>query len=289
MKPYIFPVSVKNGSNEVVSRTFGNWGGVSERCYIRIQKDSISYSIKSVEKIKFSEKFSVKNSKTIILEDDSMSDYILDNDECELVFKEFEIFEVESILDSGSGYKKGDLIFLSGGTPVNSFSDIDNRASLEITNVGKDGEIKSFKVKNYGRYSKTPDSINIVSTNNDGIGAELNVEFKQKSDRTIVRREILNKVPSEGKLILFLDSSIPENESFGILTIAKEKIVLESSYMGVSSEKASHEIIRDFTPNYRLPFAAPNSQNIEFVFNQAISILDKELKRIENRISSTDD
>ena len=285
MKPFNFKVSVKNGSKEVVAQSGNSWNGVSDRCFIRIQKDSISYSVESVEDLKLSEKFSVKNNKTIILEDDSESDYILAGDECELAFKEYEVFEVETILDSGSGYNKGDIIYLSDGEVIEDHSDFtNNKASFEIVEVGKNGQIKQIKLKNSGRYSKIPNVSNLVTTNGEGKEAELRVEFRPKSDRTIIRREIVNKIPNDGTTILFLDNNIPNNEISGVLTISKQKIVLEGEYLGVSNDSASHEIIRDFTPNFRLPFAAPNSQNLEFVFNQAMSMIDKELTKINQKL-----
>lgn len=287
MKPYNFKVSAKNGSTEVYSETGSKWNGVSERCYIRIQKDSISYSIKSVEEAKLSEKFDVKNSKTIIVEDTRCLDYLMDKDEIDLAFKEYEVFEVENILESGSGYQKGDVVYLSGGSTVESYSETeDNRASFEITGVGNKGEIRMIRLKNSGRYSEIPDYHNIVLTDGKGSSAEFSVEYKSKTNRTSIRRQIVNRIVSGGKVLLFLDSAIPDNQKSGVLTVTKDKIVLESEYLGVTNDSASHEIIRDFTPNYRLPFAAPNSQNIEFVFNQAMSVLDRELKRIESRINS---
>lgn len=286
MKPYNFKISVRNGSNEIFAQTGYKWAGVSERCYIRAQKDSISYSIKSIEEIKLSEKFEVKNSKTILLEDDSSLPYLMDNDEIELVFKEYEVFEVENILDSGSGYSKGDVVRLSGGIPVESFSGSEeNRASFEVTGVGKNGEIRMIKLKNSGRYSEVPDLSNHVVSDGNGSSAQFSVEFKAKDNRTSVRRQIINRIPTDGKVLLFLDSAIPDNQKRGVFTVTKDKIVLESDYMGVTNDSALHEIIRDFTPNYRLPFAAPNSQNIEFVFNQAMSLIDNELKKINQRLN----
>ena len=285
MKPYNFRVSVINGSDEVIAQSGTNWNGVSERCYIRIQKDTISYSIKSIEDFKISEKFSVKNGKSLVIEDDSTSSYILCGDECELVFKEYEVFEVENIVESGTGYEKGDIVYLSGGKVVESFSETsDNRASFEITNVGSKGQIKMIRLKNSGRYSEVPKESNLVFTELKGTGAELKIEFKSKSDRTILRREIVDKIISKDSVILLLDSSVPNNETSGVLTISKQKLTLESDYLGVSNDSAGHEIIRDFTPNYRLPFASPNSQNLEFVFNQSMSLIDKQLSLLDKRI-----
>ena len=285
MKPYNFKVSVINGSDEVIAQSGTNWNGVSERCYIRIQKDTISYSIKSIEDFKISEKFSVKDGKSLVIEDDSTSSYILRGDECELVFKEYEVFEVENIVESGTGYEKGDIVYLSGGKVVESFSGIsDNRASFEITNVGSKGQIKMIRLKNSGRYSEVPNESNLVFTERKGTGAELKIEFKSKSDRTILRREIVDKIISKDSVILLLDSTVPNNETSGVLTISKQKLTLESDYLGVSNDSAGHEIIRDFTPNYRLPFASPNSQNLEFVFNQSMSLIDKQLSLLDKRI-----
>lgn len=292
MKIFNFNVSVTNGSPEVISQSSSKWNGVSERCYIRIGKDSISYSIKSLEDFKLSEKFIVseQSEKIIKIENVDLYPYILDKDEVELMFKEYEVFDVENIIESGSGYKKGDILFASGGDVIESFSGKEeNTASFEITGVSNKGEVRMIKLLNSGRYSTTPNSFNITSTNGIGSGCQLNIEFRSKSERSLIRREILNVIPEKNTLTLFLDQPVSKNQKAGVLTLSKQKIILETNYMGVSSRGVSHEIIRDFTPNYRLPFAAPNSQNIEFVFNQAMSILDRELKRIESRISSTDD
>lgn len=292
MKQFNFKVSVKNGSEEVVSQSGNFWNGVSERCYIRIGKDSISYSIKSLEDFKVSERFIVsdRSEKVIKIENSDLYPYILDNDDVELMFREYEVFDVENIIESGSGYKKGDILFASGGDVIESFSGKEeNTASFEITGVSNKGEVRMIKLLNSGRYSTVPDSSNVTFTNGSGSGCQLNIEFRSKSERSLIRREILNVIPEKNALTLFLDQSVPKNQKAGVLTLSKQKIVLETDYMGVSSRGVSHEIIRDFTPNYRFPFAAPNSQNIEFVFNQAMSILDRELKRIENRISSIED
>jgi len=285
MKPYNFKVSVINGSREVVAQSGTNWNGVSDRCYIRIQKDGISYSIKSIEDFKISEKFYIKNNRNLVIEDESVSSYILDGDECELVFKEYEVFEVENIVEAGSGYKKGDVVYLYGGKPVESFSETeDNRASFEVTGVGSKGQIKMIRLKNSGRYSVLPSETNPVFMDGEGRGAEFKIEYKSKSDRTVIRREIIDKIISDNGIILILDSNIPDNQTSGVLTISKQKIILETDYVGVSNDSANHEIIRDFTPNYRLPFASPNSQNLEFVFNQSVSLIDKQFYLLEKRI-----
>jgi len=71
---------------------------------------------------------------------------------------------------SGTGYKVGDDLILSGGSPLEP-------AIFKVTQVGLNGEVQAVKYVAHGKYSTLPPTPNTPTTNGLGTGCTLHLEL----------------------------------------------------------------------------------------------------------------
>ena len=80
--------------------------------------------------------------------------------------------------------------------------------------------------------------------------------------------------------------SLPTGIKEGKLSIEKWEMILVSNYQGENKIAQPFQVIRDFTPNYRIPLITKNSFNQELIINHALTILDKKIAELENKLKN---
>ena len=93
------------------------------------------------------------------------------------------VYTIDSIANSGEGYKTGDLLYIAGDAL--SGNDFLNRATITVTDVNNQGEIQTATIA-----GTAPDgaasSPNAMETNNDGNSDPMSIKYDTVSDTVVM-------------------------------------------------------------------------------------------------------
>ena len=100
-------------------------------------------------------------------------------------------------------------------------------------------------------------------------------------DRTIAGIELL----TNGTLIM-LNHPLPPRVMSGEIKAEKWEVTLHTDYMSESKYNVDYDIVKDFTPNYDLPLLRGDLASNHLLHNEAMAIIDKKIKELEEKIDS---
>lgn len=275
--------SIKKDSNKLISATFADWSAVREGTFLKFQNDLHFYTVHRVDRRIYIKDFEVISPNTIKVNEDVGLD-ISEQDTLNISFKEYELNTIHRIVNGGWGFKIGDNVIFNGGVPsLNTRDNILENAVLDVVRIGSRGEIIEIKIANRGKYIEPPPTTINLNTN-DGSGALIEASYKLANNRTFTERDVDRIEYKSGETIIYLVYPLLGGIKNGKLSAEKWEITLSSNYNGENKINEEFQIIRDFTPNYKMPLLAQNSQNQELMINRSVTILDNKIKELEDRI-----
>lgn len=277
--------SIKKDSNRLISTTFADWSAIREGTFIKFDDDQNFYIASHVEKRTFLKDFIVIEPHIIQINEDCGTN-INEDDNLVISFKEYELITVYKIISAGKHYRVGDKLTLNGGAASLNITDNTLHSSaVLVTRVGDQGEILEIQIENRGKYLVPPNSITELK-GGFGVGASVEAGYKLTDHRSFIEKDVEKIDFKHSETILRLFYSLPPGIKEGKLSIEKWEIVLTNNYVGATKIKQPFQIIRDFTPNLRIPLLAPNSPNQELIFNNALTILDRKIAELEKKIKN---
>ena len=276
--------SIKSNSNKITSTTNADWSAIREGTFIKFDNDYCFYTVAKVEKKLFLKSFELIAPNILKINED-IGVNICEDDFVKISYKEYELNTVHKIVSSGKGYKNGDRITLSGG--INSLNIQDNTLNptiLEVINIGEGGEIKEVKINQRGLYIEPPGVLNSVN-GGTGSGCSVEVSFKLIDFRSFAEKDVQKIEFKSAETYLYLVYPLPKGIKEGKISAEKWELTLSTEYPGDTKLNQPLEIIRDFTPNYNIPLVAKNSLSSYITTNQALTLIDKKLKELEDKIN----
>ena len=277
--------SVRRGDAKVISTTFSDWSALREGTFIKFNDDPQFYIVSCTERKTYLKDFITLESSVIKVNEDCGVN-INEGDTLHISYKEHELSTIYKIISAGKGYRIGDQLTLAGGTAsLNITDNILNSTKFIASKVGDEGEIAELNIIDKGKYIEIPPQITDLK---GGLGslASLEVGFKLTDHRAFIERDV-QKVEFKGSAtIIHLVYSLPTGIKEGKLSIEKWEMILVSNYQGENKIAQPFQVIRDFTPNYRIPLITKNSFNQELIINHALTILDKKIAELENKLKN---
>lgn len=275
--------SVRKNTNTIISTTFADWSAIRSGTFIKFVDDFNFFTVSHVNKKTFLKDF-VKAQSHVLQINENCGVNINEGDSLTISYKEYELSTVYKLISAGKGYSVGDVLTLDGGTPSLNLSDNTlNSGVITVNKIGEMGEILEFDITEKGKYITSPETITSLK-GGDGSGAVIECGFKLSDHRSFIERDV-ERVEFKGSdTLVYLYYALPDSIKEGKLSIIKWEIVLTGNYTGENKINQTIQIIRDFTPNYRIPLLAQNAQNQELIFNNALITLDKKVAELEDKI-----
>lgn len=287
MKEFGFTVSILSNTNRAISSTETNWTAIRNGSFFIFGDDTVFYQVGSVKELNIIKDFKIIAANQISFAS-NLCPLFLNLDSIELSFKQYEVDEVVGIFSAGTGYKQGDIVCLSGGIPVKDISEnISKPAMFQVTKVNGFGGIEDLIILDPGQYISTPNTTTtVVNTLGSGANGGLNLLYKI-SDKRIVLDRVVNNVDYYPEVtVLHLDYDLPENLTNGKLSLRKWEALLTSNYIGESKLNSSYKVLRDFTPNLKLPVITKNNSNLDVLVNQGFQTIDCEFGKIKSALKN---
>lgn len=255
---------------------------------IKFDADSEVYNVARCESFFYITPFEVENSEFLWVKADSSID-LVEGDNIEISYKEYEVESDFKVLNSGRGYSVNDILTIKDGTPcVDLQSQISQYSELKVLAVDESGGVTSIELLSGGKYTKVPDgqvSFGYRPPGGKGSDLEFILTYKLINNRSIIDREI-HEIRKEGERYkLLLNNPLPHYIVEGKLSVRKSQIFLSSPYGSESKINSTYSLMTNFTENYRLLFLAENSLSTASIYNEMIIFLDKKLKATEERLS----
>tara|TARA_B100000287_G_scaffold338719_2_gene324762 strand:- start:4996 stop:5877 length:882 start_codon:yes stop_codon:yes gene_type:complete len=283
-KKYGHTVSVLQGSNKVIACSKADWLPLKTGGFIIISGDDEFYKISHKEKFMLSKEALVEDRSKLII-DENLGPSLSINDDISFIYKEYQVSEV-SVLDGGSNYAQGDVIKPSTGVcKYNSLDEIDVPATFVVDSVGEDGSIESVSIQSNGVYNIAPDEQS-DTTGGSGSGAKLNIISSLINNRPIEDRTIAGIELLTNSTLIMLNHPLPPRVMSGEIKAEKWEVTLHTDYMSESKYNVDYDIVKDFTPNYNLPLLRGDLASNHLLHNEAVAIIDKKIKELEEKIDS---
>ena len=276
-KNFGYTASILKGSNRLIASSQANWAGLPKNCYIIFDDEEDFYKVVSKESVFLIKDFE-KVSENQILIDENVGVKLSLNDRIKLTFKEYELSNID-IKKAGSGFKAGDILSVKGGVCKKDLvNDLTIPADIKVSKVNKNGAIKNIKINTKGSYLDRPDSTLIIDS------AEIDLVFSPSDKRVIEDRSISNILYSDDKTILELNHALPPNLINGKLSVEKWELILNSNYSKETKVNGTYRVLTEFTPNLNLPLLRTDLSKNEAILNQALMIIDKEIKELKDKL-----
>lgn len=279
MKQFGFSLLIEENSNVAYSHSECNWSSIRDGDLLKISNLPTIHTIQRKEKSFFSKKFNVVSNNTIAIDGD-YSSILFESDLINLICNEYEILNIKEIKNGGNGYNVGDIIAPQDGVAsINLFDNSKQEIKLKVESIGENGSITSVKVLNGGIYSIVPSG---VFTG----GAILDINYRILDKKNILERNITSLSYTNEQTIIVLDINLPDFVKNGDVTFNKWKLFLSEKYNGKTLINVNYEIIRDYTPNIKLPLVLKNSLSFEEIYNESMKKIDYELQKIKDKLAS---
>lgn len=277
-----FPAGIEKGTNRFVSSSKSSWRHINTSNFFRIKNDHNFYEIVKVSEFCYNQEFETVDLNTIRIRSDVGANLLL-GDELKLMYSIFSFVTVFSISNPGVGYRVNDLIKLNIKNEIyDTYSGEEEYTSLKVTEVDERGQIIKFSIAKKGSYyNSPPEDCDVVGGH--GEKARFKCFFKETISSQILDREIVyidRNIPT----VIQLNCEIPPGITKGNLSVDKWELFITANHEK-SIYDVQYEVIKDFTPYYRMPLLLPNSFSREMIYNRSISIMDSEMRKLENRIS----
>lgn len=275
--------SIKQHSNKLISTTYSDWSAVREGSFIKFDDDIHFYTVSHLEKKTYLKDFVVVDSSVIQVNENCGAN-INPEDSLYISYKEYEISTINKIIGAGTNYKVGDRLNLAGGkASINTRDNTLNTGEITVNKIGNSGEILEVSISNHGKYIDTPPLITSLQGGN-GQNATIEFSYRLSDHRTFIERDVESVEFKSAETIIHLVYGLPNGIKEGKLSIEKWEITLTSNYTGITKINHPFQVIRDFTPNYKMPLIAQNVVNQELIYNHTIAILDRKIAELEKRI-----
>jgi len=279
-----FNISIKQNTNKVISSSEDSFGGVGLGSYIKLGNKDILFPILKTNRFFYFKDFEVVNSKEILIKEDIGINLQL-NDNLDIIIDEYELVAVMSIRNPGRQYLVDEILTISGGE---TSLDINNGqirpTKLKIEEVGFTGEILKVSCIDYGVYITPPKSESLSIGSKYGNDALFELKYNTINNKKVLKRIIKEIRIEDNKSFIKLDYSIPPGTKIGKLSTEKWEIELGNIYLEESLVGVSYKIIKDFTPNIKIPLMAKNSFSPDSVYNKGVQLIDSEISKLRNEI-----
>lgn len=283
MKPFGFTSAILKNTKKVFSSSQANWSALREQSLIMFDKEHIFYTVSKIEQLFLIKEGALLNESAIIIPE-NIGLSLFKNDEIDITYKEYELSNISKIVNSGSGYKIGDVLFLNSGTPsVNKIDNTQSLASVEVRDVTIEGKLKDIIIKDKGNYIKSPESKVIGGS---GENAEFKFIFQVKENRALVERELVSvDISKPNGTILNLNYPLPNGLTDVKISCKKWIAHLNSEYLGDTKIGVNYTVLRDFTPYYNFGLLVDTSLSPYPIYNETVKKLDSILFSIEQRLN----
>ena len=275
-------LSIVQGTNRAVVCGEGSHLNIPCGTFIRFEDDDVFYSVHKSSRSYFISEFVRVDDFTICLNQD-IGIELGPGDEVDLIVEEYAFDSLTRIVDSGTDYLEGDKLFIVGGdlAVTRGYSEA---CSFEVSRV-ESGGVKALNLLNAGRYLTFPKGP-IELGGGNGSGAKIEGLFKASPQVQPLKRIIkeIERTRADGTIRLV--HHLPPGMQSGRLSISKCSLLLSANYAGDTKVASKIEVVKDFTPNLKLPLLLRNSQSFVLVHNQALAMLDAKIKRLEEEIQA---
>ena len=134
-----------------------------------------------------------------------------------------------------------------------------------------------------GAYTTPPPEI-VTLTSSNGKELQLQLLYREIDKRGTIETNILGIQSETPDLVLTVDATFPEGVTKGKLSLTKHEIFLTASYCDGDVLNGVCSVIRDVTPYFGIPLLARGSVAPELFLNQAILMLEQEIKKLKDKI-----
>jgi hypothetical protein len=277
--------SILSNTNKIVSSSEDHWSSIKEGSFVHFSDESTFYVVGKINPLFYIKDAAVTERKKLTVNEDvginlGVGDFL------SITYKEYELMTVLGPDLPGSGYKAGDVISLEGGhLSIDKNTGMTQPATFVVTQVNIDGGILQIRLEKRGKYIIAP-AEKVAIVGGSGNGATFLVKYKTCDDRSIVDRGIISLERFPGKTVLTLDSFIPEGVQEVKLSVNKWEMLLTSNYAGETKINARYKVTSDFTPYLNIPLLIKNNASAEAIYNHAVTVIDKKLKDLDDRIKA---
>jgi hypothetical protein len=219
--------SILQNSNKLYSSSFCDWRGVREGAYFQFRKDKFTFNVVNTKLETYSKSFTIKNKNSIICPF-NFNPILIKDDNINLIHKELRVKKLLFIINPGSNYRIGDMVFCIGGILNQNYQ---SGGSFKVISVGGQGEITDLELIESGKYIQIPDNKEI-KTYSDGPGqnAELALEFEEDAVLGTLERTVSNLIFDQNETTIIFSRPLPEGITHGELNFSKWLITLNNSY-----------------------------------------------------------
>ena len=278
-----FTVSILKNTNKILSSSQDNLAGIKPGSYIKLGGTDILYQISETKQIIIFKDFELIDNRTIKINSNTNVDFQKE-DIIEIMYDEYELNSVISIVKPGRFYQNEEIITIKDGEPsVNVMDGIPYPTKLKIDEVDDNGGIVRLELNQNGKYIVPPhNNCNVISKY--GTDALLKLKYKIIDNHETLSKVIKNISFNNNETILELNYSLPSGIKNGKISCKKYEIYLTNLYLGDTLFNVNYEIFKDFTPYLKLPLMLKNSSCPEILFNDALIKIDKEIQELKKII-----
>jgi hypothetical protein len=279
-----FNISIKRNTNKVISSSEDSFGGFGIGSYIQLGNKDTLFPILKTNRFFYFKDFEVNNSKEILIKEDIGINLQL-NDNLDIIIDEYELVAIESIKETGRQYLVNEILTVVGGE---TSLDINNGqirpTKFKVEEVGLMGEILKLSCVDYGNYVAAPPKQCKLIGSKSGDASLLELKYNTINNKKVLKRVIKEIRIENNKSFLKLDYSIPPGTKVGKFSTEKWEMELGNIYLEETLIGVSYKIIKDFTPNIRIPLMAKNSFSPDSVYNKGVQLIDSEISKLRNEI-----
>ncbi len=285
MKYLTYSVVATSGSPKLIGTTQSDFCTTARPgSIVHFIGNNTTFHVNRTDKIFFVRDFQVFDKYISIKENIGFN--ILKGDNLTLSYKEFELWTLMDIKNSGKNYKVGNIIYVEGGILAGSTDHNKTEPiEFEVIEIEDGGKVKSLGLKNSGLYLESPPKIckTHCNTNIDG-GLELELEYLTRGERKIIEREVINVVADHKEAKIYLNYNVPKGVKEGKLSLTKWQIILDQNYTGETTQNAEISICRDFSKHLKMPLVNSNHFSMETSINKSLHAIDKHAENMEREI-----
>lgn len=250
---------------------------------IRIGDDKVLYEVGGVKEALFIKPFKVIGDMVKISDEDDEN--FSRGDVVKVSYKEQAVLSILQVRHGGKGYRVGELLSISGGTPsVESLDGTVHKAYLKVEQVDDKGGVQTLSINKQGKYIQTPEQ-DCELIGGSGNNCLIKVAYKVLEKRALIERTIQKMIRGSSQTIVNFHYPIPKSVTEGKISAQKWEANLTSNYVGETQIGAQYEILRDYTGYLNLPLMARNTNCPELIFNRSLKILDQRIKELEAKLS----
>ena len=277
-KQFGYTASILKDTNRLVASSQADWTSLKNGSYVIFDDDDDFYKVVDKERFFYIKDFTVSKANEITVEGNTDIKLSL-NDNMVLTFKEHEVGSV-NIENAGSGYAEGDVLEIDGGTyRTNTYDGAPELAKISIDEVGSNGQVLKVSIISSGVYYEPPDE-----NMNLNRSLELKLAYNLIDKRSMEHRSI-SQIKFDGKnTVITLNNDLPQHVTGGKLSVDKWELILNINYVRHTKTNSTYRVLTDFTPYLNIPLMKGALNKSDSVFNEAITKLDNEIKKIWDKL-----